>query len=279
MKADAATVKQTAVEELPVAKSLVPRDISRAKQIALPIVAAGAVLILWEIVVRAFGIPSVILPPPSEVWETFLRTYPLLMQHAVPTMLETVIGFVLAVILGVALAVIITYSPTWRAALYPNLVFFQLIPKVALAPLFIVWLGIGMESRLFFALFISFFPIVISMATGLTEVDRSLLRLCRSLTATEWQVFVHVRFPFALPYLFSGMKIGMTMAMIGVIVGEFITAQAGLGYLIVFATSRAETAVIMAAIGVLCALGLALYGLVVLGELGMKRWYYGRSLP
>jgi NitT/TauT family transport system permease protein len=194
-------------------------------------------------------------------------------------MLETVIGFLLAVVLGVALAVIITYSPNWRAALYPNLVFFQLIPKVALAPLFIVWLGIGMESRVLFALFIAFFPIVISMATGLAEVDASLVRLCRSLTASEWQVFVNVRFPYSLPYLFSGMKIAMTMAMIGVIVGEFITAQAGLGYLIIFATSRAETAVIMAAIGVLCALGLTLYGLVLLAEVGMKRWYYGKSPP
>jgi NitT/TauT family transport system permease protein len=224
-------------------------------------------------------IPSVILPPPSEVGGTFLRNWPLLMQHSVPTMLETVIGFLLAVVLGVALAVIITYSPNWRAALYPNLVFFQLIPKVALAPLFIVWLGIGMESRVLFALFIAFFPIVISMATGLAEVDASLVRLCRSLTASEWQVFVNVRFPYSLPYLFSGMKIAMTMAMIGVIVGEFITAQAGLGYLIIFATSRAETAVIMAAIGVLCALGLTLYGLVLLAEVGMKRWYYGKSPP
>jgi NitT/TauT family transport system permease protein len=269
---------EATIEELPRSRLMV-KDLSRAKQIALPLIAAGAVLILWEAAVRLLQVPSVILPPPSEVWETFLRTWPLLMQHAWPTMLETVIGFVLAVVLGVALAVIITYSPTWRAALYPNLVLFQLIPKVALAPLFIVWLGIGMESRLFFALFIAFFPIVISMATGLTEVDRSLLRLCRSLTANEWQVFVDVRFPFSLPYLFSGMKIGMTMAMIGVIVGEFITAQAGLGYLIVFATSRAETAVIMAAIGVLCALGLALYGLVLLAELGAKRWYYGESPP
>ena len=190
-------------------------------------------------------------------------------------MMETILGFILAVVLGVMLAVLLTYSPAWRAALYPNLVFFQLIPKVALAPLFIIWLGIGIESRLFFALFISFFPIVISMATGLAEVDASLLRLCRSLTATEWQVFVNVRFPYSLPFLFSGMKIGITMAMIGVIVGEFITAQAGLGYLIVFATSRAETAVIIAAISVLCVLGLALYGLVVLGELAMRRWYYG----
>jgi NitT/TauT family transport system permease protein len=274
MKSDIAAV-DAAVEQPAKIRQARSRHIGPTAQVVLPIGLALAVLVLWEVVVRVGKIPAVILPAPSEVFQTLLRTYPLLLQHAVPTMLETVIGFILAVILGVALAVLLTYSPVWRAALYPNLVFFQLIPKVALAPLFIIWLGIGMESRLFFALFISFFPIVISMATGLAEVDASLLRLCRSLTATEWQMFVNVRFPYSLPFLFSGMKIGITMAMIGVIVGEFITAQAGLGYLIVFATSRAETGVIIAAITVLCVLGLALYGLVLLGELAMRRWYYG----
>ena len=102
-----------------------------------------------------------------------------------------------------------------------------------------------------------------------------MVRLCRSLTATEWQIFINVRFPYSLPHLFSGMKIAMTMSMIGVIVGEFITAQAGLGYLIIFATSRAETGVIMAAIAVLCLIGLALYGLVVAGEVLVRRGYYG----
>jgi NitT/TauT family transport system permease protein len=274
MKTDIAAVAADTSEEAPKRQAR-SREIGPVGQMLLPVGLAVAVLVLWEIVVRVGNIPAVILPAPSEVFQTLVRTYPLLLHHAFPTMLETVLGFILAVVLGVLLAVLLTYSPAWRAALYPNLVFFQLIPKVALAPLFIIWLGIGMESRLFFALFISFFPIVISMATGLAEVDASLLRLCRSLTATEWQVFVNVRFPYSLPFLFSGMKIGITMAMIGVIVGEFITAQAGLGYLIVFATSRAETGVIMAAISVLCFLGLALYGLVVLGELAMRRWYYG----
>jgi NitT/TauT family transport system permease protein len=274
MKTDIAAVAADTSE--PAAKRQArSREIGPMGQMLLPVGLAVAVLVLWEIVVRVGKIPAVILPAPSEVFQTLVRTYPLLLHHAIPTMLETILGFILAVVLGVMLAVLLTYSPAWRAALYPNLVFFQLIPKVALAPLFIIWLGIGMESRLFFALFISFFPIVISMATGLAEVDGSLLRLCRSLTATEWQVFVNVRFPYSLPFLFSGMKIGITMAMIGVIVGEFITAQAGLGYLIVFATSRAETAVIIAAISVLCVLGLALYGLVVVGELAMRRWYYG----
>ena len=246
-----------------------------AREIILPVATAALVLIAWEVVVRAYKIPSVIMPPPSEVWQVLVRNLPLLLEHAIPTVSETVAGFALALVSGVVLAVLITYSPIWRAALYPNLVLFQLIPKIALAPLFIVWLGIGSESRLAFALFISFFPIVISTATGLAHVDRDMVRLCRSLTATEWQIFINVRFPYSLPHLFSGMKIAVTMSMIGVIVGEFITAQAGLGYLIIFATSRAETGVIMAAITVLCVIGLALYGMVVAGEVLVRRWYYG----
>ena len=277
MSVEAAAPERSWTEPVAGTTSRLRHHFSRARDIVLPIATAAAVLVLWEIVVRVGKVPVVILPPPSDVVALFARNYPLLLEHAVPTLSETVVGFVLAVVLGVGLAILITYSPNWRAALYPNLVLFQLIPKVALAPLFIVWLGIGTQSRLAFALFISFFPIVISMATGLLEVDRDMLRLCRSLTATEWQIFTSVRFPAALPYLFSGMKIAMTMAMIGVIVGEFITAQAGLGYLIIFATSRAETGVIMAAIGLLCVIGLGLYGLVLLGEAAMRRWYYGPS--
>ncbi len=135
--------------------------------------------------------------------------------------------------------------------LHPNLVLFQLIPEVALAPLFVVWLGISSESRVAFAAFVSFFPVVISAAVGFANIEASALRLCRSLTATEWQSFVVVRFPFALRAIFSGMKIAMTMAVIGVIIGEFISAKAGLGFYILYASSRMETAVIFAALLVL----------------------------
>ena len=114
---------------------------------------------------------------------------------------------------------------------------------------------------------------MIATTAGFLSVDRSMLRLCRSLTASEWQVFTHVRFPAALPYIFSGMKVAITLAIIGVIIGEFITAQAGLGYLIIFATARADTEVSMAAIVVLCVCGLLLYGLVALGELIANRVY------
>src|ERR1700726_4912430 len=156
---------------------------------------------------------------------------------------------------------------------YPNLVILQLIPKIALAPLFVVWLGISSESRVPFAAFVSFFPIVISAALGFASTEATALRLCRSLTASEWQSFVMVRFPFALPAIFSGMKIAMTMAVIGVIIGEFISAKAGLGFYILYASSRMETAVIFAALLVLCVIGVALFGAVALAEQLVRRSY------
>jgi NitT/TauT family transport system permease protein len=176
------------------------------------------------------------------------------------------------------LAIAITFSAAVREALYPNIVMFQVIPKIALAPLFIVWLGVGGRSIITVGVFIAFFPIVVSTATGLVSAKPDVLQLCRSLTASEWQMFRLARFPYAMPYLLAGMKVGVTIAMIGGVVGEFITAQAGLGYIIMFSSSAGETATVLAAIVVLCGLGLVLYGLVGLGELLVARWY-GGELP
>lgn len=243
------------------------------RSIGLPLGLAFLLLAGWQVAVTVAKIPPVILPSPISIAEYIVARHDILLMHAVPTTLESAAGFLLATVLGVALAILITYSSLARDALYPNLVFFQLIPKIALAPLFIIWLGVGMQSRVAFSVFIAFFPIVIATTAGFMNVDRNMLRLCRSLTATEWQVFTSIRFPSALPYIFSGMKIAMTLAIIGVIIGEFITAQAGLGYLIIFATARADTEVSMAAIVVLCLAGLLLYGLVAFGEWLANRVY------
>jgi NitT/TauT family transport system permease protein len=239
----------------------------------LPLLVAAGVLLLWEIGVRIAGIPSVILPTPTAILELVLDKHEILLRHAIPTTLESAGGFLLASAAGILIAILLTYSEIARQALFPNLVFFQLIPKIALAPLFIMWLGIGSQSRLAFSVFISIFPIIIATTAGLSAADPNAVRLCRSLTASEWQIFTNIRFPSALPYIFSGMKIGITLSIIGVIIGEFITSQRGLGYLIIFATSRADTVVAMAAIVVLCASGLLLYGAVALAEKLTDRRY------
>jgi NitT/TauT family transport system permease protein len=247
--------------------------LSNLRSISLPLGLAFLVLTGWQLAVTLGHIAPVILPSPISIVRYIIDRYDILLMHAIPTTLESAVGFILATLLGIALAIIITYSKVAREALYPNLVFFQLIPKIALAPLFIIWLGIGSQSRIAFSVFIAFFPVVIATTAGFMSVDRSMLRLCRALTASEWQIFTSVRFPSALPYIFSGMKIAITLAIIGVIIGEFITAQAGLGYLIIFATARADTEVSMAAIVVLCVCGLLLYGIVALGEWIANKFY------
>ncbi len=243
------------------------------RAIVLPVGLALVLLAMWQAFVVIGNIPPVILPSPVSTLRYIVERWDILLTHAIPTTMESALGFALATILGIVLAVAITYSTLAREALYPNLVFFQLIPKIALAPLFIIWLGIGTTSRVAFSVFIAFFPVVIATTAGFMSVDRGMLRLCRALTASERQIFIHVRFPAALPYIFSGMKVAVTLAIIGVIIGEFITAQAGLGYLIIFATARADTEVSMAAIVVLCVCGLLLYGLVALGEMIANRIY------
>lgn len=254
-------------------KPVFNKMMTNSRTVILPLLLAAVVLLVWEFGVRLGGVPQVILPSPSAIAQVLFDKRTILLRHAVPTLLESAGGFALASILGIGLAVLLSYSRWASEALYPNLVFFQLIPKIALAPLFIIWLGIGSESRLAFSVFISFFPIVIATIAGFASVDKNMVRLCRSLTATEWQIFTSVKFPAALPYIFSGMKVAMTMAIIGVIIGEFITAQQGLGYLIVFATARADTVIAMAAIAVLCAGGLLLYGSVAALEVLANRRY------
>jgi NitT/TauT family transport system permease protein len=270
----------TVVSETPTASiRLGPAPIGHlgrwGRVVGLPLGFALLSVVAWEILCRVAKISPELLPPPSAVWKVLVGNPTILMDQALPTTIEIVVSFVVATLVGVLLAIAITFSAAVREALYPNIVMFQLIPKIALAPLFIVWLGVGSRSCIVVGVFIAFFPVVVSTATGLVSAKPDVLQLCRSLTASEWQMFRLARFPYAMPFVFAGMKVGVTMAMIGVIVGEFITAQAGLGYIIMFASSAGETATVLAAVVVLCSIGLVLFALIALGELAVRRWYGG----
>jgi NitT/TauT family transport system permease protein len=243
--------------------------------VLLPILFAAASLILWQLVVGWARVPPAILPPPSDIATQLAQNWSLILKHAMQTANETLIAFGLSIPLGVVLAALITWSPTINKALLPNVIVFQLIPKIALAPLFIVWLGIGLPSRVTFSIFICFFPILIATATGLQSLPLDMLRLCRSVGASNWQILLSVRFPMALPFIFSGMKIAATLAIIGIVVGEFIASRAGLGYLILFASSRQQTDLSLACIAVLCAVGLLVYGLTALAERLFAVWHGG----
>jgi NitT/TauT family transport system permease protein len=234
---------------------------------ALPVGVALLALVTWEAGVGLLGVPKVILPPPSAVaMELAGPRLAELARHAVPSGLQILSGFTVAAAGGILLAVLMAYSALLRAALQPYMVALQVVPKIALAPLFILWFGIGFASRFAFATFICFFPVVIATLAGLRDAPPEVIRMCRAIGATDAQVMLRVRLPFAVPYIFAGLKIASTMAVIGVVIGEFISADRGLAYLILYAASRSETSGVLAAIAVLCAIGLALYGLVALAE-------------
>ncbi len=239
---------------------------NQVRAVVLPVVTALLFLAAWQAIAVLGEISPTILPPPTMVLDQLTQNFSLIMKHTTPTTIETLAAFAISIPIGIVLAAMMVYSVLVQEALYPNVIFFQLIPKIALAPLFIVWLGIGPSSRITFSVFICFFPILIATAAGLRAVETNMLRLCRSLRMSEWQVLMRIRFPTSPPYIFSGMKVSVTLAIIGVVVGEFIASQRGLGYLILFASSRQQTDLALACIAVLCVVGLALYGLVVIAE-------------
>ncbi|MBL6614204.1 MAG: ABC transporter permease [Reyranella sp.] len=244
----------------------------RLRPFVLPATFGAALILLWQALVVIFGYPKVILPAPSDIWAVLLDELPTIWQQTVPTVRDTLAGFAIATVFGVGLAALLSFSRLLRDAIYPLVIVIQLVPKIAWTPLFIVWVGIGWQSRLTVAAFIAFFPIFIAMMAGLESTDRSLVRLCRGLTASPWRTFWLVRLPASVPYLFAGLKIAITLAVIGVIVAEFISSSEGLGFLILKAAALLRTDLILAAIAVLCVVGLVCYGAVHAGELAVRRW-------
>lgn len=229
-------------------------------------------LLIWEVAVRAMGTRSIILPPPSEIFVTMVARYDLLLTHLWPSLYLTVLGFLAAVVGGILVAIVITYSDVIRRGFYPVIVVSQVIPKIAIAPLFVVWFGTGTMSSLLLAFLISFFPMTINAAMGFQSVDEDIQRMARTFMGTRWQIFWKIRMPNALPYIFGGMKISITLAIIGVIVAEFVASQEGIGYLIKLAGGLLDTPLMMAAITVLSIAGLALYWLIAAAESWAVYW-------
>ena len=229
-------------------------------------------LAAWEAAVKIMGIRSIILPPPSEIFVTMIARYDLLLDHLWPSLYLTVLGFLLAVVGGILVAIVITYSDIIRRGFYPVIVVSQVIPKIAIAPLFVVWFGTGTMSSLLLAFLISFFPMTINAAMGFQSVDEDIHRMARTFMGTRWQIFWKIRMPNALPYIFGGMKISITLAIIGVIVAEFVASQEGIGYLIKLAGGLLDTPLMMAAITVLSIAGLALYWIIAAAESWAVYW-------
>lgn len=230
------------------------------------------VLVLWELVVRVFNISDFLLPLPTNIAERAFIDRSLLLHHLSITMIETVLGFAAAVLIGIVVAIVITTSERSKNLVMPIVIATQLVPKVAIAPLVLLWFGYGITSKVVIAFLIAFFPIVIDMATGLTMVEKELVDLLRSLGAKRWKIFVKAQIPHSLPFLFSGMRIAITLAIIGAIVGEFIGGSQGVGYLIVTSTSELKTELVFACLLVLTAAGFLLFALIGLLERIIVPW-------
>jgi NitT/TauT family transport system permease protein len=237
-----------------------------------PILVTALLLVGWELAVRMLGIRSIILPPPSAVFEVMVLRYDLLLTHLWPSLYLTVLGFLLSVVGGVFVAVLITYSAIVREGFYPVIVVSQVIPKISIAPLFIVWFGTGTMSSLLLAFLVAFFPMTINAAMGFESIDEEIHRMARTFMGSRWQIFWKIRMPNALPYIFGGMKISITLAIIGVIVSEFVASQEGIGYLIKLAGGLLDTPLMMAAIAALSISGLALYAIIASAESWAVYW-------
>jgi len=244
-----------------------------ARDSFLPVLFFFSVIGIWEFLTWYTDYPRAILPRPSAIAASIYENWSLLTSNVLPTASVAFGGFILATLFGLGLALLMTWSVWMKEALYPNIVGFQIVPKIAWAPLFVLWLGIEFESRLGFAVFISIFPIIISMSAGLKNTDPSLIRLCESLTASKLQTLFWVRFPYALPYLISAMKVSVTLAMIGVIVGEFITSQQGLGFVILVAYGKLQTDLMLSAVLFLCLVGLFFYSLIAFASHRLEIWF------
>lgn len=222
-----------------------------------------ALLALWVWATTAGGVPRFIIPGPAETFATLSAPHYGWAHHVAVTAGQAAAGFGLAVLVGMALAVLFTWFAPVRRALMPLLVTLNLVPKVALAPLFIVWFGYGLLPNILITFVIAFFPIVITVARGLAEVEPELLDLVRVQRATRWQVFRKIQLPSALPYLFSGMRVAAVLAIAGTIVGEFIGSEAGLGFLMLSAQATLDTPAMFMALILITLVGVGLYLSVV----------------
>ncbi|NMR29078.1 ABC transporter permease [Crystallibacter degradans] len=231
---------------------------------------------LWWLSTNRGWVEPFILPSPQDTWTTTFENAGYLMQHTWVTTIETVIGFAIAFLLGELVAVLMIYSKSVEKTMYPLILFAQVIPKIAIAPLFVVWLGFGMEPKIVVAVLMAFFPIVISGMAGLKSVDPEILELTSTMGANPFKTFMKVRFPSSLPQLFSGLKIAATLAVTGAVVGEFVGANEGLGYVILQANGNIDTAMLFAALIIMSFLGVLLFALIQVLEWFLIPWHSSR---
>jgi NitT/TauT family transport system permease protein len=228
--------------------------------VLLPIATLVVVVVVWDGVITLFDVPPEVIPRPGDAISVLIHglSTGVFITHTLVTLQEVLYGFVIGCGLGFVVGVLVAEFPYVRMAVYPFLIVLQITPKVAIAPLFIIWLGYGIESKVAIAASISFFPVVINTIAGLRSADAEILEMMKAFCASRWQTFHRVKLKLALPYIFAGLNVAMALAVIGAIVAEFVGSTKGLGYLILQANFKLDTAQVFAVLVMLAALGITL---------------------
>ena len=245
-----------------------------AAHVLPPLLFLIAVLVIWQVGVKVSGTEESTLPAPTDVFSAMWENRTLLVDNSWVTIQEILIGYSAAIVLGVGLAVVLASSLLAERAMYPWLVVSQMVPIPAIAPILVIWTGFDIRPKVIVIALVSFFPIAVNTLDGLKSTEPELLNLLKTLGAGRWKRFRTAQLPSALPFLFSGLKIGAALSVIGAVFAEWVGADAGLGYLILTLNNQVATAEMFATIIVLAAIGIALFGLVRLAERLMLPWYH-----
>ena len=230
------------------------------------------VFVLWEILVNIQNIPTWLLPPPSEIFKSLYLDFSKLFDHTLVTLQEILIGFIVALIFGFVIASAIGLSNTVEKSLYPFLISLQTIPIIVIAPMLLVWVGYGLLPKIIVVALISFFPIVVNTADGMKSLDTDMKKLLLTMGASNWQIFRKIMIPSSLPYLFSGVRIAVSLSVIGAVIGEWVGSSEGLGYLMIRSKPQFLTELVFASIFILSAIGIGLFLLVGILERLIIPW-------
>jgi len=242
---------------------------------AIPALSLLALFAVWEAIVAFFELPVYLLPAPSVIWVASVENFGTLVGHSVVTLRTVMYGFLVSVVISLPLAMLITSSQRIANIIYPVLVITQSIPKVALAPILVIALGANELPRIVVTFLVAFFPLVIAVATGLMAAPKELVELGRSYRGSTWQILMRIKLPFAVPMIFSGLKVAVTLSVVGAVVGEFVNADAGLGYFIVTSTAFFQTPLAFSALIILSFMGVLLFQLVCIVERRFFPWSPG----
>jgi NitT/TauT family transport system permease protein len=247
------------------------------KRRAAPLIVFAALFALWEGAVHLTGIKEYLLPPPSKVWTEFLKRYDTVMASAWITTQEIIAGYLLAIVVSIPLALTVAYSRFVETAIYPAVVFLQIIPKIAIAPLFIIWFGFGFTPKLLIVFLLSFFPIVVASIAGFKSVDPEIMDFARTTGAGGWKMFLKIRLPQAMPDIFTGLKVGAALSATAAVVAEFVASDRGLGYLLLQYNGNLETPMVFAVIVLLSLIGLTVYYVVEIIERIAIPWHVSQQ--